>query len=84
MSSIALAGELGFATASALLKEHAGSTTAVLDLSGVTRVDSSGLALLLELKRESKAPGGLRFEKAPKQLRNLADFFDLSSLLNLA
>ncbi len=84
MSAIALSGELGFATATALLKAHAGATAPVLDLSGVTRVDSAGLALLLELKRESKAPGGLRLENAPTQLRRLSDFFDLSSLLNLA
>lgn len=80
----ALSGELGFATARALLDEHGGSAVAELDLSGVKRVDSAGLALLLELKRESTAPDGLRFVNAPPQLRQLADFFGLSDLLKLA
>lgn len=79
----ALGGELSFGTATGLLREHSGSEAPVLDLAGVTRVDSAGLALLLELKRESKAPGGLRFANAPAQLRELAEFFGLSDLLAL-
>lgn len=82
--SVALTGELSFSSAPALLAQHAGSADPSIDLAAVTRVDSAGLALLLELKRESKAPGGLKFANAPAQLRQLADFFDLSDLLALS
>ena len=76
-----LAGSLDFSSVPALLGQHAGSAVSALDLAGVTRVDSAGLALLLELKRESKAVDGLRFLNAPAQLRQLAEFFDLTELL---
>lgn len=82
--AVALEGALDFARVPELLREHRGSDAAAFDLSGVTRVDSAGLALLLELQRSSAASGGLRFEKAPEQLRKLAEFFDLSELLQLS
>lgn len=59
-----------------------GSAPLVLDLSGVTRADSAGLALLLELTRMALARGGtLQIEKSPPQLRKLAEFFGLDELL---
>ena len=86
----ALSGELSFATATATLDQtvkpfSAGGAGLVLDLSGVTRADSAGLALLLELARlarENKT--GLQIANAPPQLRQLAEFFGLSGLLPFA
>lgn len=57
---------------------------ASLDLSGVTHADSAGLAFLLELRRRARDQGReLRFTGAPAQLRQLADFFGLTSALEL-
>ena len=84
-----LAGELSFAQVPALLDRArdeiaAGTGPVELDLSGVTRVDSAGLALLLELARTARARGReLRCTRAPEQLRRLADFFGLTPLLAL-
>lgn len=85
-----LSGELTFANATRVLsgarKEvEGGSGPVELDLSAVTRVDSAGLALLLELAREAReARRELRCKRAPEQLRKLAEFFGLTSLLSLA
>lgn len=55
-----------------------------LDLSTVTRADSAGLALLLELKRRARRNGAtLTLIGAPPQLLGLARFFSVSSLLDL-
>ena len=86
----ALSGELSFTQVPALLPRaraeiEAGSGPVELDLAGVTRVDSAGLALLLELARAARASGReLRCKNAPEQLRRLADFFELSPLLALS
>ena len=85
----ALTGELSFATAVGTLDRlrdaaKSGSGPLELDLSGVTRVDSAGLALLLELSRTARAGGReLKLSGAPEQLRRLAGFFGLSPLLAL-
>lgn len=87
----ALSGELGFAqvpaalaTARAALEREADGPVE-LDLSGVTRVDSAGLALLLELARQARARGReLRCTGAPAQLRRLAEFFGISAVLALS
>lgn len=56
----------------------------VLDLSAVTHADSAGLALLLELRRTARARGRiLSFTGAPPQLRQLTEFFGLTSALSL-
>lgn len=45
----------------------------ILDLSGVTRTDSAGLALMIEWMREAKQKnGGIRFRNVPVQLRAIA------------
>jgi phospholipid transport system transporter-binding protein len=85
-----LSGELTFASALAALDGARGQVTAgqgpvELDLAAVTRVDSAGLALLLELARLARGAGReLRCVHAPEQLRRLAEFFGLSSLLALS
>lgn len=56
-----------------------------LDLGGVTRADSAGLALLLEIAREAReAKRELRITRAPEQLRRLAGFFGVTEVLSLA
>ncbi len=90
--AITLSGELNFATtpevlaqASATVDAAGTSAPLALDLSGVTRADSAGLALLLELTRAAQARGGkLQIEKAPPQLRKLAEFFGLDELLSFS
>jgi phospholipid transport system transporter-binding protein len=84
-----LTGELTFATVLQVLddaggKLKSGDDAVTVDLSGVTRSDSAGLALLLELTRlalEHKRQ--LSFKSAPEQVRELAGFFGLSELLKL-
>lgn len=84
-----LPGELDFANILAALERAraelaSGSGPLELDLSGVTRADSSGLALLLELSRMARArKRELRITRAPAQLRRLAEFFGLNGLLPL-
>lgn len=88
--AITLTGELNFATAPQALAQAGAAVGAagtpaplVLDLSGVTRTDSAGLALLLELTRAAQARGAkLQIEKPPPQLRKLAEFFGLDELLS--
>lgn len=85
----AIAGELTFANVMPTLQRlrpatATGSGPLELDLSGVTRVDSAGLALLLELARNARAAGReLKLIGAPEQLRRLAGFFGLTPLLAL-
>lgn len=85
-----LSGELSFARVVEVLEQarpalRGGTGPFAVDLAGVTRVDSAGLALLLELARDARAAGReLRFTHAPEQLRRLADFFGLSELLALS
>lgn len=81
----ALEGELTFGTVPALLAradELAGQPS--LDLAAVARVDSAGLAFLLELTRRARRRGSqLRFAGMQPQIRELIRFFDLESALNL-
>lgn len=85
-----LSGELSFATVTAKLAEmepflKVSSGPLELNLSGVTRVDSAGLALLLELNRLAQNRGRtLRFVHVPLRLREMAEFFDLTGQLTLA
>ncbi len=81
----ALSGELSFASVSADL-ENADELIAGerVDLSAVTKADSAGLALLIELTRRAKEAGKtLRFTGAVQQVRDLIGFFDLDGVLQL-
>lgn len=81
-----LAGELGFATVSGLLKDtprrffEGGNVQ--LDLSGITRADSAGLALLVEWLRESVDRGSsIDFLNMPEQLLSIAHVCGLADIL---
>jgi len=82
----ALAGDLLFGNAASLLAHgeavlgHA--TPVEIDLSQVRRVDSAGLALLLEWSIAARAAGGaLVFRNAPPVLSALAGISDVTELL---
>ena len=78
-----LEGELSFARVPQWLAQAAAlSANDTLDLSRVTRADSAGLALLLELTRRAKARGAvLKLRGAPDQVIDLARFFGLQAIL---
>ncbi|HWU69316.1 MAG TPA: STAS domain-containing protein [Stenotrophobium sp.] len=80
-----LNGELRFATVPAALKQAETGVGEVLDLSAVSRADSAGIALLLELQRRAQAQGRtLRIDGASQQLRGLVRFFGLENILQLS
>lgn len=82
-----ISGEVGFATVMGVLsqlrklaqqkKQHW-----QLDLSAVTRVDSSALALLIELKRMTRqAESTLEFVELPESVITIAHLSQVESLL---
>ena len=57
---------------------------ATVDLSGITAVDSAGLALLLEWQASRQgASGALEFTNAPASLMSLASLAEASELLKI-
>ena len=86
----AISGELSFKNAVAALdaaRDALGRSQGAfeVDLGGVTRSDSAGLALLLELAREARAAGReLRCTRVPEQLSRLAGFFGVTEVLSLS
>lgn len=86
----AISGELSFRNAVAALDAAQaalgqGQGPFEVDLGGVTRADSAGLALLLELARDAQAAGReLRCTRVPEQLRRLAGFFGVTDVLAFA
>ena len=84
--TLALAGSLTFATAARAFAEGtralANGAQTRLDLSGLTRADSAGLACVLALAAEaSRAGRRLGVVHWPQGLRALADVCDVASLL---
>jgi phospholipid transport system transporter-binding protein len=83
---LALSGPLVFSTASDLLDVSrgvfaAGAATSI-DLAGVTRVDSAGLALLLEWLRWGWAEGrAVRFTALPEKLLAIARLSGVEEML---
>ena len=83
-------GELSLVTAPDLLQSMPAQfppvgSEAHIDLEGVTRSDSAGLALLVEWLRLAEGQGiTLRFHNLPDQLREIARVSDLLPLLPLA
>jgi phospholipid transport system transporter-binding protein len=83
---LALSGPLVFATASQLLDVSrgmfAGSPAISIDLGEVTRVDSAGLALLLEWLRWGSAEGRtIRFKALPEKLLAIARLSGVEEML---
>jgi phospholipid transport system transporter-binding protein len=79
-------GALEFATVTALLPLGSDAISrgqaAVIDLSGVTHSDSSGLALLIEwLSVATSTERPLRFENIPLQLHQLARLSEVDTLI---
>ena len=81
-----LSGEIDFETVPSLL-DHPGASMVrgrniQVDLAGVTRVDSAGLALMVEWLRESQRKGlGIRFSNVPEQLQSMARICGLEDIL---
>lgn len=84
MSTLRIEGEWTQATAPAVLAQVPRYLDAgTLDLGGVTQVDSSAVALLLELTRQAKAKGKtLQFIGPPPQLATLTQFFGVDRMLD--
>jgi len=91
-NTLRITGELTFATVSTLLSEltqqliptdkTAKNPPKVLDLSEVTRTDSAGLALMIELlKLRNDAP--ITFRNIPAQMHSLAAVSGVQDMLNL-
>ena len=84
-----LEGELSFATVPTVL-HHAGvdmrgADSIRVDLKGVTRADSAGLALLVEWLRESERAGvPISFINVPVQLLSIARVCGLEDILSLS
>jgi len=84
-----LEGELGFATVPDILA-HPGADIAAapaieVDLRGVTRADSAGLALLVAWLRESERAGQrIAFVNVPPQLLSIARVCGLDGILALS
>lgn len=88
--SVRLSGELNAASVPALLKRidawltAAGSGDLAVDLAGVERADSAGVALLLEIQRRARAKRrGVSFLHPPEQMRAIIGFCALDQVLAL-
>lgn len=84
-----LAGPLTFDTVMGLFQQgprlFAGSKTVELDLAGVERSDSAGLALLVSWVRQARRQGSvITFLNVPAQLRGLARVGGVEQILALA
>lgn len=80
-----LSGELNLATVPAWLGQADKlAATEVLDLAGVTRIDSAGASLLLELSRRAQKQGrALAIINAHPQIGELLKFLELDKVLKL-
>lgn len=80
-------GEMTLDTATRLLEEGSEALVApetVVDLAGVTEVDSSGLAVLFGWQRAAQSVGrSIRVENPPDSLLSLAGLYGVSDLLPL-
>lgn len=81
-----LSGDLDLAGVGALANEAARiartTSPSSIDLSGIGRMDSAALALLLECKRLANASGNpLQLRGAPRQLQSIAALYGIEGLL---
>ncbi|NDU91361.1 MAG: STAS domain-containing protein [Ferrovum sp.] len=83
---LVLSGPLVMDSANTMLNEAksvAASMDVTVDFSGVTDIDSSALALMLQWRREAEAAGRtVTFEGVPDNLRVLAELYGVSFLLD--
>ena len=83
-----LQGKLDYVSVPSVLR-HAGvdmlgKAQLTVDLNGVTRADSAGLALLVEWLRESELAGNsINFVNVPAQLLSIARVCGLEEILSL-
>ncbi len=86
---LVLSGELDHEGVSRALKESrgwlsTGTGPLSVDLAGVSRSESAGIALLLEWLRQAKRQGReIEFLNPPAQMRSLMHFFELERVLPL-
>lgn len=82
---IEVTGPMTIAAAAGLLAEGTGLVSradTVFDLSGVTEVDSSGLAVVFGWQRAAKRQNKtIRIANLPQSLRSLADVYGVGALL---
>ena len=81
-----LTGQLSFDTISQLQEDIESLTKEdseiILDLSGISRVDSAGIVVLLEWMKLARSSGKhILFTNIPKQLLDIARVSDLDSIL---
>ena len=85
---IVISGPVTLANVAALLEEgrrHLSEGALTVDLSGVTELDSSALALLLAWLREAKAGGrAVGFANLPESLQTIARLYGVEDLLPAA
>lgn len=78
-------GPLTMRSITAVLEESARAFAGeeiVVDLAGVTEVDSSAVSLLLEWRRAARAASRkIEFENLPENLKSLADLYGVSDLI---
>jgi len=80
-----LEGALTLETVAACLKQDLPAGDLVFDFSGVTRVDSSALALLLAWMRRARVCGSVvELRALPEPLLALARLYGIDALLPLA
>lgn len=83
---LALSGTVDFTTATQILESvqstlKTGGPT-VIDLAGVTRINSAGLAVMIEWLSVARREGvELRFDHVPKGLRELANVCQVDDML---
>ncbi len=81
-----LKGEMSFNTAEQILRDSEKvfqrQTKISIDLAGVTRTDSAGLALLLEwIGRAGRSGSEISFIAVPEKLRAIAETAEVQQLL---
>jgi phospholipid transport system transporter-binding protein len=89
-SFLRVSGPITFATVAGLLVKARPMLArlppeAAVDLSGATRIDSAGVAMLVELFRShARAGGRLYLETVPNELRPLLELYRLDGILVVA
>lgn len=77
-----VAGPMNIDSAAALLNQSNGMLTDIhiVDLAGVTEIDSAAVSLLLEWRRQAKNQA-LRFTNLPVAIKSLAELYGVADLI---